>query len=303
MSRSNKKRGLGWIILPALLIAVFAWSLIAGVSLAGQPPAQVIAHRGACRQAPENTLPAYEKALELGADGVECDLLVTADGHVVLSHDETIDRCSSGTGRVDEMTLAQLRALDFGGWFSPEFAGTPIPTLDEFLDAVQEADLILIELKNGEGDIASKTVQAVQARGLMNKTIFQSFDMEAIQACKAIDENAYVAFLYSGNSEYDKIIRKNPAAFCEEYNLGGLHPQYAALSSKLVRECAEIGVEIRAWTPNDTLFLAGSSGQGTRGLITDNIELAQKRLQLPAFARRICGLVCDGVTFFTSLVG
>ena len=302
MSRSNKKRRLGWIVLPVLLISIFAWSLIAGLSIARLPPAQIIAHRGACRHAPENTLIAYEKAIEMGVDGVECDILVTADGEVVLSHDDTIDRCSGGTGRVDEMTFAQLRELDFGAWFGEGFAGTLIPTLDEFLDVVQDVGLILIELKNGDGDIAAKAVEAVQKRNLMGKVIFQSFDMEAIQACKAIDANAYIALLYNGGSEYDKAARDNVKEFCKEYSLDGLHPQYASLSSKIVRECAEIGVEVRTWTPNDTLFLGGGNGQGARGLITDNIELAYKLLELPAFARRALALAGDVVCLVSPLL-
>ena len=292
-----------WLIPIALLALIALYLGVAGAALGRQPPAQIIAHRGANAYAPENTLPAFEKALALGAEGVETDILLTADGHVVLSHDDTIDRCSDGTGRVDELTLAQLRERDFGAWFAGEFAGTQIPTLEEFLDVVCEADPILIELKSNDRDIAVQTVQAVKERGLMDRVIFQSFNMEAIQACRDADGNAYIALLYSPGSEYDKAVRKDTVGFCRQYELDALHPQYAALSSGLVRRCAKIGVEVRAWTPNDALFLAGGSGQGARGLITDDIGLAQKLMRLPAFARRALGVACDVAYLLSPLFG
>jgi len=289
--KQNRKRF--WLI-PLALLAVTALLLgLAGARLAKNPPTQVVAHRGANAHAPENTLPAFEKALALGVYGVECDILVTADGEVVLSHDSTIDRCSNGTGRIGEMTLAQLREYDYGSWFGENFTGAQIPTLGEFLDTVQGAGLILIELKTNDGDIAAKAVAAVKARGLLGKTIFQSFDMEAIKSCKQADAAAAIALLYTPGSEYDTAIRAHAADFCRQHKLDALHPQYAALSSGFVRKCAKIGVDVRAWTVNDRLFLAGGSGQGARGLITDQIELAQKMLRLPAFVRRVLGAVCD----------
>jgi len=297
---NNHKRIRLWIILPVLFALLLG--LTAG-ALPKQPPAQVIAHRGAPTYAPENTLPAFEKALALGADGVECDIHLTADGVVVLSHDSTIDRCSDGTGRVREMTLAQLREYDYGAWFGEEFAGTQIPTLEEFLDAVREAGLILIELKSNDADIAAQTVGAVKARGLMDRTIFQSFDMNAIQACKAADGDAYIALLYGAGSDYDKAVRKDAAGFCLQYGLDGLHPQYAALSSGIVRKCAKIGVEVRTWTANDILFLAGGSGQGARGIITDNVELAQRMVALPGFVRAFFGLLCDAAFLLSPYFG
>ena len=289
-----------FLILP--LLAALLLSLT-GAAWSPKPPAQIIAHRGANAYAPENTLPAFEKALTMGADGVETDILLTADGFVVLSHDDTIDRCSDGTGRVDAMTLAQLREHDFGAWFGGDFAGTLIPTLDEFLDVVKEFDVILIELKTNDRDIAAQTVQAVKERGLMGRVIFQSFNMEAIRACKAADESAYIALLYNPSSDYDKAVRADAKGFCQENNLDALHPQYAALSSAIVRKCAAIGVEARTWTANDALFLAGGSGQGAAGLITDNIELAQKLMRLPLFVRGFFGLLCDAAFLLSPLFG
>ena len=96
-----------------------------------------VAHRGASKFAPENTLPAIQIAIDLGMDYVELDIRHTSDGIPVLMHDSTIDRTTSGSGRIDATSLAELRKLDAGSWFHAEFAGTPVPTLEEALELMQ----------------------------------------------------------------------------------------------------------------------------------------------------------------------
>ena len=83
----------------------------------------IIAHRGASLQAPENTMPAFRRAIELGADGIELDVHMSADGYLAVIHDETLDRTSNGKGLVKDRTLAELKSLDFGSWFSGDFKG------------------------------------------------------------------------------------------------------------------------------------------------------------------------------------
>ncbi|MFZ1595176.1 MAG: glycerophosphodiester phosphodiesterase family protein, partial [Anaerolineae bacterium] len=94
------------------------------------------AHRGARQAAPENTLAAFGRAVDLGADGIELDTLLSQDGALVVCHNFDVDETSNGSGRVHDLPLAALRELDFGGWFDPAFAGTQIPTLDEVFDLV-----------------------------------------------------------------------------------------------------------------------------------------------------------------------
>lgn len=101
-----------------------------------KPRPWVIAHRGACRRAPENTLPAFRLAFDLGADGIELDTKLTSDGQVVVVHDQTLERTTDGKGRVVDQDLAQLKRLDAGASFSGEFVGTRIPTLAEVFEAV-----------------------------------------------------------------------------------------------------------------------------------------------------------------------
>lgn len=107
----------------------------------------ILGHRGASASAPENTLAAFQRAFELGADGIELDVTLTKDGAAVVLHDDRVDRTSNGKGLVSEMTLAEIQRLDAGSWFDAKFRGEKFPTLEQVLDTVPRDKLINIELK------------------------------------------------------------------------------------------------------------------------------------------------------------
>jgi glycerophosphoryl diester phosphodiesterase len=107
-----------------------------------------ISHRGEHLQRPENTMPAFQEAIRVGADFFEVDVRTSSDGKLVLSHDATVDRCTNGTGRVDAMTFAQLEALDAGIKMGPEFAGTKIPTFDQVLELAHGKIGVYVDIKS-----------------------------------------------------------------------------------------------------------------------------------------------------------
>ena len=109
---------------------------------------KILAHRGANKHAPQNTIPAFLKAIELGADGVENDVHLTKDGELVICHNYTIDETSDGKGNISDYTLEELKKFDFGSYFSPDFAGTKIPTLHEFLEIADPFSIINVEIKS-----------------------------------------------------------------------------------------------------------------------------------------------------------
>ena len=140
---------------------------------------KVISHRGANRQAPQNTMPAFEKSLEIGVDGFETDVHLTVDGVPVICHNYTIDETSTGVGEISSMKLESLRRYDFGVKFHEKFSGTTLPTLEEFLTLCETADIEImnIELKtplNGDKSIVAKTIEAVKAHGLFDKLLISS---------------------------------------------------------------------------------------------------------------------------------
>src|SRR5688572_30548440 len=124
--------------------------------------AGIVAHRGASFEAPENTLAALRRAWELGAESSEIDVRLSADGAVVLMHDDTTERTGAVDRAVRDQTLAELRALDVGAWKAPGYRGERIPTLAEALDATPPGRMLFVELKTGAAD-ASAVAAAILA--------------------------------------------------------------------------------------------------------------------------------------------
>lgn len=150
----------------------------------------VIAHRGDSHVAPENTLPAFNSAVKAGADFVELDYRHTADGVPVVFHDEELDRATDACRlwgetkiKLDGKTLADLRHLDAGSWFDVRFTGTPLPTLDEALAAIQAGSMTLIERKTGD---PATCVALLKEKKLLDQVVVQAFDWEFLAGCHAI---------------------------------------------------------------------------------------------------------------------
>jgi glycerophosphoryl diester phosphodiesterase len=127
-----------------------------------------ISHRGEHLVRPENTLPAFEEAIRVGADFIEVDVQTTADGKLVLSHDNTVDRCTNGKGKIGEMTFAQVEALDAGIKRGPQFAGTRIPTFDEVLDLARGKIGIYVDVKNAS---AADLVSHIDGHGMTDHAV------------------------------------------------------------------------------------------------------------------------------------
>ncbi|MEE3004529.1 MAG: glycerophosphodiester phosphodiesterase family protein, partial [Chloroflexota bacterium] len=125
-----------------------------------------IAHRGASAYTPENTFAAFDKALALGVDNVEFDVHFSADGHIVVIHDDTLDRTTNGSGPVTAQTLDRLRSLDAGEWFSAEFKGQSIPTLAHLLERYKGWLHFHIEIKGRGAGLAKRTADLVRGFGL-----------------------------------------------------------------------------------------------------------------------------------------
>jgi glycerophosphoryl diester phosphodiesterase len=163
----------------------------------------VIAHRGFSAEAPENTLVAVRAAIAAGADMVEVDVTLTADGEVVVIHDDTLDRTTDGSGPVADHTLEQLLRLDAGSWFARRFRGERIPTLAQVLDEVRGRILINVEIKpeavgeEVEGGIAERVVKLIEERDMRNQVIVSSFEPRALQQIDEIDPEIATASLYN----------------------------------------------------------------------------------------------------------
>jgi glycerophosphoryl diester phosphodiesterase len=140
-----------------------------------------ISHRGEHLQRPENTMPAFQEAIRVGADFIEVDVQTSADGKLVLSHDATVDRCTNGKGKVSEMTFEQLEALDAGIKKAPEYAGTKIPTFDQALDLARGKIGIYVDVKNAT---AQDLVTHIDGHGMTDHVVIYC----RASLCKEIED-------------------------------------------------------------------------------------------------------------------
>lgn len=246
---------------------------------------KVISHRGANKVAPQNTIPAFEKSLEIGCDGFETDIHLTADGYPVICHNYTIDETSDGKGEVRTMTLEELRTYDFGSYFSEEFKGTKLPTLEEFLDVSSKGDIEImnIEIKpplDGNLEIVAKTIDAVKEKGLFDKLLISSFSSEVLVECKRIDPNCKTGFLYAPNKpHFYKTMLFGYVNFAKKIKADYLHPHFAAVTRSYVKKLHKNGIKVNVWTVDNPKIAVKLLKYGVDGLITDLPAMANELVE------------------------
>ena len=147
----------------------------------------ICAHRGDMANAPENTLPAIISAVGKGAHQIEFDVYATKDGELVVIHDSTVDRTTDGSGEVTAMTFDEIRALDAGSWFSPEFAGEQVPALREVLEVIPEAIFANVHLKQGE-NLAAKSAELIAEMGRLDQAFLAATREQAEEAREAVPD-------------------------------------------------------------------------------------------------------------------
>ena len=154
-------------------------------------PFKVVGHRGMPSRYPENSLISIEKAIEAGVDAVEFDIHLTRDHRLVVTHDDTVDRCSNGKGAVRDFSFDEIRALDFGSWKGKEFVGTRIPTFEETLDAILSrcaADFqILIEIKEDDEACTRLMLEELRRRKIIDRCVVLSFFANQLALLHAIE--------------------------------------------------------------------------------------------------------------------
>lgn len=229
----------------------------------------VQAHRGASACAPENTLPAFRLAVEMQADGVENDIRMTKDGVYVVSHNSTIQECSTGVGQVEYMTLEELKQHDFGVKRGEQFKGTTIPTLHEFLEVVKDMKVINIEMKPLEPCVdrpyAYKYIydSAVEF-GCLDRVLISSFDHVALRELKEAYPEITTALLYSNVMTPEETID-----FVAKYKADAIHPMHTSINGEIVAACKEKGIMVNPWTVDSEPDILRCIEMGVTGIITN----------------------------------
>ena len=159
-----------------------------------------IAHRGASGIAPENTIAAFKKAIEIGVDAVELDLHGTADGEVVVIHDASLDRTTNGHGPINQATLETVKRADAGAWFASEFAGEPVPTLAEALECITEKTVAVLEIKDPL--IAEAVVVKVRETQTLNLTVIISFHTTVLETVRTLEPRIPTGWLIGSHNSH-----------------------------------------------------------------------------------------------------
>jgi glycerophosphoryl diester phosphodiesterase len=227
---------------------------------------QIWAHRGARREAPENTLPAFELAVAQGADGVEFDVQLTADGATVVIHDETVERTTDGTGPVMGHSLAQLQRLDARAGMA-EYAGVQIPTLADVLDLLAPTALTLnIELKNSVEDypgLEERVLAAVAAYGIADRVVLSTFNHYSLKKLQDLGATSQLGMLYT-----DPLYK--PWRYAAKLGVGALHPPARFVrTAGYVRRAQAAGLAVRPWVVNSERRLARMFAWGVDAVFTD----------------------------------
>lgn len=262
-----------------------------------------IAHRGYSTVAPENTLPAYRLAAEMGFYYAECDIAFTKDGVAVLLHDDTIDRTSNGSGKISELTYAEIKDLDFGSWKSEDYAGTKIPTFEEFIALCKEIGLHpYIELKE-TGTFTQAQINSMVAilteYDMLDNCSWISFKADNLKLVRNADSTARLGYLSSG---FTSTTVNTAKSLRNGENEVFLDISYSVLNSNFydkIALAAKEGLAIEAWTVDTTnnllklpMYVSG---------IASNVLYAEDYLLSSVVTNPTCGE--QGYTTYTCLCG
>lgn len=225
----------------------------------------VIAHRGAAGEAPENTLAAFQLALEQGCDAFELDVHLSKDGQIVVIHDFSVDRTTSGQGAVNQLTVEEMKQFDAGAWFNPTYAGERIPTLEEVIAMTPAHIQINVEIKGGIGQgMEEKLVELLRRMNRTASIIVSSFHFDCLRTLNQLEPSLRVGLLYDLNLKDYALLPK--AAGVDAYSL---HPLFMRLEAEAVRAAVAQGVAVFPWTVNGEEGMAAMLEMGVSGIITD----------------------------------
>lgn len=227
---------------------------------------KILAHRGTSLTAPENTLPAFEAAVKQGLAGIELDVQMSKDGHLIVIHDERVDRTTNGKGLVKDMTLEEIKSLDAGSWFAEKYVGVKIPVLEEVLEIVGNRESILnIELKSGiiqYPGLEERVFKAVKKYNLLDRVIFSSFNHYSLLKINEFSDKAKIGVLY-----YAGLV--DPWEYGRKLKAYSLHPFFPSVTEQMVKQCLKHGMKVIPFTVNDKETAKRLIDYGVEYLIMD----------------------------------
>lgn len=220
------------------------------------------AHRGASGQAPENTLAAFRLALEMGADMCELDVQQTADDRLVVMHDDTLQRTTTGKGNVWDMTLAELQSHDAGVWFEKRFAGEKLPALEDVIALARGKMKLNIEVKmhGHERQIAPLVIETIRRENFADECVVTSFDWKIAEEIKALAPDLRVGYIF-GWREFAEEVFAGPVDL--------LSAHYSLVDAAFLSRARAAGKKVHVWTVNYKWLMRRLLKLGVGGIITN----------------------------------
>jgi glycerophosphoryl diester phosphodiesterase len=231
------------------------------------PETLIFGHRGASGGAPQNTLPAFQLALEHGAAGVELDVHLTSDNQLVIIHDFTVDHTTDGTGAVAEMTLEQIKVLDAGKWFGEAYAMTQVPTLQEVFELLDGRLLINVEIKAATEGLEFAVAAAIRQYNMVDKVIVSSFDAAILQRFQRVMPEVAIGWLYVAAEGFDT------GEMLGDLKVNAVHPHHEMINSAYMDWAREQDYVVNTWTVNDPQQALALRELGVNVIITDYPKL------------------------------
>jgi glycerophosphoryl diester phosphodiesterase len=269
-----------------LLISVIIAMSISCCSRPVAPDTIIVAHRGASWYAPENTLPAFMLAWEQGADAIEGDFYITADGEIVCIHDPLTGRVAGPDLVVAESTLEQLRELDVGSWKNAEYAGTRIPVISEVFQIVPEGKKIFVEIKTGPEILPALYREVEQSNLSDDQIIIISFNSEVIRQVKT-HRPVHQAYWLSGfrEDEYGNISPDLDMILETLAHTGadGFSSNHRLVTREIIEGVMEAGYEYHVWTVNDAIIAQKFREYGARSITTDRPGYIRENLEAGSY--------------------
>lgn len=233
----------------------------------------VIAHRGASGYAAENTIPAFQLALDMDADGVELDVHLTKDGVIVVNHDAVIDRVSNGQGEIIGYTYEELLVFDFGFKHAGNTkTGIKIPTLREVYELFSPTDKIInVEVKSNDVNLPEALIKLERECGMTGRIIYSSFNHHQLERLLAVDRDAFVAPLYG--AEIAKV-----DCYCKSFGAKAAHPHMNQIKyfPNFVDELHACGLRVHPWTVNEESDIKQMVEAGCDAVITNYPDIARR---------------------------
>lgn len=236
--------------------------------------AGIVAHRGASGYAPENTISAIKKAIDLKSEFVEVDVQMTKDGQIVVIHDLTVDRTSNGEGEVKNLTLKELQAFDAGSWFNSKFTGEKIPSLEDILKLDYGESKLILEVKNVDNlypGIEETINRLVEKYNFQSKVVYKSFTPEVLKRFEELapkTERLYVTIgSVLGFLVIDDWLRFGSLFDVE--NIQYLQVHRFLVSKRLIKKCQKKGIKLIVWDVHDKVKMRKYERWGVDLIETD----------------------------------